>query len=428
MNRRRFLALLGAALPVAAGGMWWWGRRRESLRVANAPGAGGAIEAAPVTSSGAATTAPAASGSWTMRYGPGLPLRWADPETSRGPVAQALATARKHILAHCTNLSESNLAIHGVRALGGDLPLSTGRTTPRLGGDAYRVLLQSYTREFAFGGRLWLEVPVHDEGHGHAMLKTLVERQCDPDVEFIHDGRTYRFRDFVESARMLSAYPAPGPVDDHSWTLMALARVTPPGAARWTNARGQSFDLDRLLDDTSAALEADTRLVREVDLGAAELPRDCAAFTRACGGLHMLYALAAALSSGHGSAQRNAAFAAHMRTQIRRFTYDLGVIDQVEKLNAARGNPNGAAVAALDQRIKFLGHSLEVVGLVDQFHLYEFSPAERRTIDAGRERLCAEIVANASRDYGRAKGHRELYESLVSGLCHAYNGLRMSPG
>jgi len=419
VNRRRFLVLLGAALPVAAGGMWWWGRRGESLRVANAAGAGGAMQAAPLTSSGAvATTTPPAS-PWTMRYGPGLPLHWSDPETSSSPVAQALATARKHILAHCTNLGESNLVIHGVRALGGDLPL---------GGDAYRVLLQTYTREFAFGGRLWLEVPVHDEGHGHSMLKTLVERQCEPDLEFIHDGRTYRFRDFVESARMLSAYPAPGPVDEHSWTLMALARVTPPGAARWTNARGQGFDLDRLLDDTSAALEADTRLVREVDLGAAELPRDCAAFTRACGGLHMLYALAAALSSGHGNAQRNAAFAAHMRTQIRRFTYDLGVIDQVEKLNAARGNPNGAAVAALDQRVKFLGHSLEVIGLVDQFRLHEFSPAERRTIDAGRARLCAEIVANASRDYGRVKGHRELYESLVSGLCHAYNGLRMSPG
>ncbi len=423
MNRRQFLATLGAALPVAAGGLWWWGRGRDSLRGgANGFGSGPMQAAgAPVANPALAgtTTAPAAPGAWTMRYGPGLPLRWADAGTLRGPVARALDVARRHILVHCTDLGVSNLAIHGVRALGRDLPL---------GGDAYRVLLQTYTREFAVGGRLWLEVPVHDEGHGHAMLKTLVEQQCDPDLDFIHDGRTYRFRDFVDSARMLSAYPGPGPVDDHSWTLMALARVTPPAAARWTNARDQSVDLERLLDDTSAALEADTRLVREVDLGAAELPRDCAAFTRACGGLHMLYGLAAALSSGYGNAQRNSAFSAHMRTQIRRFTYDLGVIDQVEKLNAARGNVEGAALAALDQRIKFLGHSLEVIGLVDQFGLYEFTPAERRTIDAARARLCEEITANASRDFGRVKSHREMYESLVSGLCHAYNGLRMSPG
>lgn len=331
----------------------------------------------------------------------------------------ALAVARRHILAHCTALSRSNLVIHGVRALGRELPL---------GGDAYQVLLQQYTRETALGGKLFLEVPVHDEGHGHAMLKTLIERQCEPDLGFTHEGRSYDFRAFVASTRALSAYPAPGPVDDHSWTLMALARVTPPAAARWVNAHGRGFDLERLYDDTSTALLADTALVREVDLSQAELPRDCPAFTRACGGLHMLYALAAALSSGYTNAARRTDFATHMRTLGRRFVYDMGVIEQVEKLNVPRIGEERAAVSALDQRLKFLGHSLEIVGLVDQFHLYEWSREERQRVDGARQRLCTEIQASARLDFGAVEPDRDTYESLVSGLCHAFNGLRLSPG
>ena len=412
LSRRRFLAALGAFIPVLAAALWV-GQRRRGARP-SAPAAPGGGEKAAAAAPGSAATV-----TWQLHYGPGLPLHWREPSSPASPVLPALAVARRHILAHCTDLARSNLVIHGVRALGRELPLA---------GDAYQVLLQHYTQETAVGSRLFLEVPVYDEGHGHAMLKTLVERQCEPELGFTHAGRSYDFHAFVDSTRQLSAYPAPGPVDDHSWTLMALARVTPPAAARWENAHGRGFDLERLYDDTSAALLADTALVRDVDLSLAELPRDCPAFSRACGGLHMLYALAAALSSGYANAARRADFATHMRTLGRRFVYDLGVIEQVEKLNEPRIGAARAWISALDQRLKFLGHSLETVGLVDQFRLYEWTREERQHTDGARKRLCAEIEASARLDFAALQHDRETYESLVSALCHAYNGLRLSPG
>ncbi|MFQ5600883.1 MAG: hypothetical protein ACE5G2_10060 [Candidatus Krumholzibacteriia bacterium] len=416
MNRRTFLGLLAGALPLGIAATPLRGRR-AGLAAASAA-------AAPTgTSPGAAGTAPAASapgGSRAIRYTAGLPIHRVRPKTVGEPCRTSLDVARRHIQAHCTDPSFANGVIHGVRALGLELPLGAG--------DPYRLILERYTQESYIEGQVFLEVPVHHEGHRHAMLKTLVERQCDLDLEFEHDGRMYRFRDYVESAIRLHTYDLGLlPIDEQSWTIMALSRVTPPSRARWANVYGQTIDLERMIDDTSEALRRDTRLVRGVDLQMQELPRDCPALARACGGLHMLYALAVALSSGYETPRRRQEFAGHMRTQMRRFTYDLRVIEQVEALNVPRVGEARARVRAFDGRLKFLGHSFEVIGVVDQFGLYEFSQEERAVIDAGRAKLCALLADSATMNLRRYKDDRVLFDSIVSGFCHAYNGLLMSP-
>jgi hypothetical protein len=369
--------------------------------------------------SGSASTAVAEVPTAPLRYGTGLPIRRASVRSVSGPCADAFEAARRQIMAHCTNPGFANGAIHGVRALGRELPLGDG--------DPHRLLLENYLRETWLEEQMLLEVPVHHEGHRHAMLKTLVEQECDLDLEFRIGERTYRFRDYVESARLLHTYDLSVlPIDEQSWTIMAFTRVTPPDAARWRNIHGSVVDLGQMIDDTSAALARDTQVIRDADLEGDRLPRECSAFARACGGLHMLYALAAALSSGYDTPRRREAFAEHMRTHLRRFRYDLVIIDEVETLNMHRVGPERAGIRALSGRLKFLGHTFEVIGLVDQFSLYEFTREERQVVDAARQRLCEILSESRSLDLQRYRSAKEFYEGLVGDICHAYNGLRTS--
>ena len=359
-------------------------------------------------------------GDWQPIYQQGLPLYTVRPRDAPAAVQRALAVARQHIEAHCTNPQFANGVSHGIRALGRELPLGSD--------DPYAMVLRTFTQEKYLEGQMFLEVPVQNEGHRHALLKTLLEKQCEFDLPFELDGRPYTFADYVRSARLLHSFDLNSlALDEQSWAILAFTRVTPPRQARWFNIHGQMQDLDSILDATSSGLRADTRLVRSVDLRAKELPRNCDAFARACGGLHMLYALAAALSCGYSNPTRLADFREHMQTHMRRFTYDLRVIDEVEALNRQRASEERAAARAFDGRLKFLGHSMEILGLVDQFDLYALSGAERDKVNAGRDQLCSWILETQDTNLGRYQANRELFDSLVTGMCHAYNGLRMSP-
>ncbi len=331
-----------------------------------------------------------------------------------------LDVARRQIIQYCAQLDFPNGAIHSVRALGRETPLGSG--------DPYRVLLEAFTVEKAVGQRPLLEVPVRFEGHPNAMLKTLIEKQCEPDLEFTVQGRTYHFRDLIESARLLVNYPGLLPIDEHSWTIIAMAQVLPAGHGTWSNISGQQVDLGQMIDDTSAALEQDTELIRRVDLQSLDPPRNCPVYARVCGGLHMLYALAVAMAHGWGTPARKKQFALHMRTAIRRLSYDEHVIDAVEKLNVKLAGADAARAVAYDARVKLRGHLLEVFGVVDRSRIYVFSAADRRAIDAARERLCATLVAGSDLPFERFKNNAILYDSATTGVCHAYNGLQLSPG
>jgi len=331
-----------------------------------------------------------------------------------------LDVARRQILQYCAHLDFPNGAIHAVRALGRDTPLGSG--------DPYRVLLEAFTVERVVGQRPLLEVPVRYEGHPNAMLKTLIEKKCESDLEFTVQGRTYHFRDLVESARLLVAYPGTLPIDEHSWTIIAMAQLLPVGHGTWSNVAGERVDLGQMIDDTSAALLQDTELIRHVDLENLDPPRDCPIYGRVCGGLHMLYALAVAMAHGWSTPARRKKFALHMRTAIRRLSYDENVIDSVEKQNVKLAGADAARAVAYDARVKLLGHLLEVFGVVDRSRSYVFSAAERRAIDAARERLCATLAAGRDLPFERFKNNAVLYDSATTGICHAYNGLQLSPG
>lgn len=369
--------------------------------------AGGAFGAAWLPSTGRATAARSAPASKTTAAG-------------SSSCTEALSVAERQIQTYCCRLDFPNGAIHAVRALGRRAPLGAG--------DPFRLVLESNTVENWIGGKSYVEVPVEREGHRNALLKTLLEAGCERELEFTLQGRRHTLQEVFDSAQMLLAYPGNLDIDEHSWTLMALTRVLQPAQGRYTNAHGSLVDLGVILDDTSVALERDTAIIREIDVTQVDPPRDCPALARACGGLHMLYAIAAACANGWSTPARRKALAGHLRTAVLRLDYDENVTASVERQNTQLAGAEAAHAVAFDARLKLLGHLLETFGVVDAHRLYEFTAAERRAIDAGRQRLCALIVANRSFRFERYRADRPLYDSLTTGLCHAYNGLRLSPG
>jgi len=260
------------------------------------------------------------------------------------------------------------------------------------------------------------------------MLKTLLEKGCPKDLPFTVRGRDYRFQDLIDSARLLVFYPGGIDIDEHSWTIIALAPITPAAQPTWANARGETVDLGRMIDDTSAAFERDTARIWEVDPTAADPPRDCPILSRVCGGMHMLYAVAVALAHGWDTPARRKLFAHHMQTTIRRLDYDEHLIESVQRQNVKIAGEKAAWAVAYDARVKVLGHLFETIGVVDKARLYSFSAGDRAALAAGRERLCQAILSARDIDLNLLQPQKALYESVTTNLCHAYNGLRMSPG
>jgi hypothetical protein len=64
---------------------------------------------------------------------------------------------------------------------------------------------------------------------------------------------------------------------------------------------------------------------------------------------------------------------------------------------------------------------------VDRKRLYEFAPAERRALDAARERLCRTLAESRTMRFERYRNDPVLYDSMTTSVCHAYNGLQLSP-
>lgn len=414
MNRRTFLHGLAVAVPAAIGAGWLW---RRGARSPASPPRIAAVATPGPPALAAASAGGGTSDTWAPRWGVGLP-QTADPAAVKPAVRRALQIAERHITANCADLTFPNGAIHGVRALGRRLTLDAG--------DPFRTLLSAYVQPQVVGQEVFLDVPIRLEGHRHVLLKNLIEKRCEPDLEFDVDGGAFRFADLARSARALQMpRPSRGAIDEQAWSIIALVRLIAPAGARWQNAYGETCDLDPLIDATASTLRDETEMIRSIDVNAAELPRDCPILGRACGGLHMNYALACALASGYTSEARRADFAGHMRMLIRRFSYDIRVHEQVHALNLQRVPEERAWVRKLEGKLKFLGHALEVVGLVQQYELYAFDSAERDTIAAGVADLCATLVETEKTNLMRYKADRELYESLAGDMCHAYNGLLM---
>jgi hypothetical protein len=148
-----------------------------------------------------------------------------------------------------------------------------------------------------------------------------------------------------------------------------------------------------------------------------------------CGGTHLIYSLAVAVRFGHLGQEGRRRLARVLDLLVWRMKADLHLADKYFEMVAKTSVGDKSRPYQLDTRLKFLGHSMEVLNYVKMFGLFTPNAAQRAEI-----RVAEEILAGAILDVSRlevgaiSRENRRLYHLLVGDACHAYHGLEMARG
>jgi hypothetical protein len=317
--------------------------------------------------------------------------------------------------------------MHGVRAMGPGFTVGNER--------AVDLLCSRFLKKRQVAGKDYLYMPVEHEGHANACLKTLLEAGVPLSYAFTLDGRRYTVGDLVNSAKALFVFdPRTVDRDELAWTLIALSLQTVPSRDTWTNAWGQRirladvvrFGLDTLDETTRQFRQAKARGVMPTDKDA------IMGFT--CGGTHLVYSLASCVANGHGGEEARARLQAYLDLHIWRLQADGYLMDRFYRQAApAKDAPPAlqklAALYYHDATLKFYGHSFEILSYARHHRLMASASAEARAIEQGARTLHEAVKAIEGVDFFEFRQtNRRLFHHLVGDSCHAYHGIRMTPG
>jgi hypothetical protein len=319
---------------------------------------------------------------------------------------------------HATSLDDPWMVAHGLRAMGRGFMLGSGRR-------AVDYLLESVLTGLPANGRTVLAFPQDIEVHPNMFLKTMLEAGVPLDYAFTHKGSRRTLQDVVEGARallrptLIASSPNALP-----WSLIALTRTTSPLRRHWTNAWGESVDLDALVEDA-------LRLLEEASLPIVQAMRDGRPETRqapvhgfTCGGGHMIYALLAAIHAGYTGKDRPRRMQQQVDLLVWRLSADL---DLIERFYRARGKSTSDFWFEFDAKLKLLGHAEECLAFAALHKVAKFTTAQRTQWQAATATLRRLLIDLEARGLEGGKTlDRELYRQLVGDTCHARHGLRLT--
>jgi len=319
---------------------------------------------------------------------------------------------------HATPLDDPWMIAHGLRAMGRGFTLGNGRR-------AVDYLLETVLTSLPANGRTVLGFPPEVEVHPNMFLKTMLEAGVPVDYAFTHKGNRRTMQELVEGARALLRptliVSSPNALP---WSLIALTRTTALPRRQWTNAWGESVDLDALV-------ESALRLLEEASLPVAQAMRDGRPETGqapvhgfTCGGGHMIYALLTAVHAGYTGKDRSRRMQQQVDVLVWRLSADL---DLIERFYRARGKRPSDFWFELDAKLKLLGHAEECLAFASRHKVAKLTSAQRtqwQAATATLRRLLGEVEAR-SLEEARALD-RELYRQLVGDTCHARHGLRLA--
>lgn len=319
---------------------------------------------------------------------------------------------------HATPPDDPWIVAHGVRGMGRGFTLPNGRR-------AVDYLLETVLASVPANGKTVLAFPVDVEGHPNMFLKTMLEAGVPLDYGFTHKGRRRALHEVVDGSRALLRPALVASVPNAlPWSLIALTRTTPPNRRQWTNAWGESVDLDALV-------EGALRLLEQASLPVAEAMRDGKPETRqapvhnfTCGGGHMIYALLTALQAGYAGKDRGRRMQQQMDLLVWRLSADL---DLIERYYRARGSNTTDFWYEFDAKLKLLGHAQECLAFAEAHRVVRLTPAQRTQSQAATTTLRRLLIDLDARNLAEAQTlDRELYRQLVGDTCHARHGLTLA--
>ncbi|MBI4379639.1 MAG: hypothetical protein HY574_00370 [candidate division NC10 bacterium] len=313
--------------------------------------------------------------------------------------------------------------MHGVRAMGPGFSIK--------GANAVDLLCSRVLKRKRVAGGSYLYMPVEQEGHSNAFLKTVLEAGVSPSHRFKLDGRRYTIGDLVSHAKGLFTFdPKTIDRDEIAWTLIAFSLQIPPSHDTWTNAYGQRirfadvvrFGFDTLDETTQEFRRAKARGVMPEEKDA------IMAFT--CGGTHLVYGLASCVGNGHGGEELRRRLKDHLDLHIWRLHADGYLMERFYR--QATPPPGLERIYDLffrDAVIKFYGHSFEILSYVKHRRLWTPTADQAHAIERAGVTLANAVKGIEGVDlFEFRRTNLRLFHLLVGDSCHAYHGIHMAPG
>jgi hypothetical protein len=206
---------------------------------------------------------------------------------------QASASDATAIIAEHATAPDPWAVAHGLRAMGPAFAIKGGQR-------AVDLLLERYVTDVIVNGRTMLAFPLDVEIHPNSFLKTMLEAGVPTSHRFVHKGRQRTLADMVEGARLLFRPHEMAEPNAIPWSLIALSRTTSSVRRRWSNAWGETVDLDASVDEALRSLESASAPIAAAKRDGRTLGGKAPVHGFTCGGTHMLYGLLNAVHHGFG--------------------------------------------------------------------------------------------------------------------------------
>jgi hypothetical protein len=348
------------------------------------------------------------------------------------PADAALTHAREVLVGvvRANDLDPGNpwAVVHGMLALGADVPLTDGRP-------AWSALFEDYAERPPGGG---LAFP-HQKGktrvepHTDLVLKALAEGGIPFDRPVTVAGRPATlddlFRRSLQRTWVAGNNSSAGSWNDLPWTLQGVAACV-PGDLAWDADGGHAMTIDGFTHAVVAKLHDETEFLRDAMASGTPVQKQKQGiFAYTCGGTHLIMGAAFAVARGHGEPGDLASIQAEVAPLLWRLDLELAAVDGL-----LPEHPEYTDML-LDQRLKFLGHLLETAHKMAAMGLFTPDEAQQATLARARTELVKTVAALeaagllAPEGLAAVKEKREqTWLDLIGDAAHAVRGIDLSTG
>jgi hypothetical protein len=316
------------------------------------------------------------------------------------------------------------LLIHGIRAMGKDFPVGQQK--------AIDYLCSHYLRQRSVNGETYIYMPIDYEHHPHCFLsEAILDAGVPLDYIFQSNGNTYSVADLVSAARALFEFdPLTSDsdtlvADKLAWSLTTFAYTTDPADDTWINAYRNQIRFSSVIDSAIAVLERGTQHLQSAMHNPGAMPTTDGVHDFACAGTHLIYGLTTCLKFGHHTNGLTERMKPQFDVLIWRLENDLKLIDIYYDQLGSEYPADVERMYRLDTKLKFLGHTFEIINYIYRFKLFEPTTAQQGTIARARQGLSQVVHEIASDGIDKYKEDRILFKLLVGDSCHAYHAISM---
>lgn len=383
----------------------------------------------------------------TPNLATGKPL---PPVTLEANFQNALRAADEFVSHFARELNNPSALIHCVRAFGKNFKLNDGSL-------AVDFVCSRFAAEKEVNGKRYVYFQREAEVHQNSFLKTFLEAGVSQDQPITVGANRYTLRDLGESAKALFRFDPqnfdryePSLLGQHlPWGLIAFSILVPSAQPTWTNAYGETINLNDLIDKTLTVYEGTCSDIHETvgkgEMESLQFRQAIAKFS--CAGMHNAYSYFSCLKHGYTGGNLQERMNKLLDNTLLRLQGDSAAIDR--EADAAKADPSivnrlavegqGGKVASKGPapantlevmryrfQIRMLGHALEALNYVQLNKLFTLTSAQKGRLLTGEQLLYQFLVKLRATDMQpHMYWHSKSVSDMVIAVAHASRAMKL---